>query len=156
MLLLCLPYNTHVPGPRSFAQVLASPQGVVMRLVVRGKVACLLPICLLTSRFQTLPLASPCGERRSSLWCKSSPASTQPLLHQDSCPASSWPCTVTGALRLQANVAGDLGAAVVPRGWCAGPQCGHALASANHCPAALWVSPGGQKARGAHPERKAT
>ncbi|KAJ8342383.1 hypothetical protein SKAU_G00323110 [Synaphobranchus kaupii] len=37
-----------------------------------------------------------------------------------------------------------------------GPQCGHALTPANRCPAALWVSLGRQKARGAPPDKTAT
>ncbi|KAG5855913.1 hypothetical protein ANANG_G00002030 [Anguilla anguilla] len=93
-----------------------------------------------------LPLASPCGEQGSSAVCKSSPASTQPLLHQDSCRASSWPHTVTGRLATPGQSAGDLRAAVVPRGLMRRPTCsGHALAVTNHCPAALWVSLGRQR-----------
>lgn len=120
--------------------------------VVRGMVACLLSTCLLTSHLQLLPLASPCGERGSSLTRQSSPASKQPHHHQDSCQASMRPHMVNGAQQPQANLEGDLGAAMGPRNM----VCKPTPVDTPWHPSSTAPLPcrclGGQKAKGADPD----
>ncbi len=92
--------------------------------------------CLLLSAFSYCHrLALLAGDEKRSRVRKPSPASIQPLHHQDPYSASSWPCMGTGTSRSQAKLQGISEQQWSPEARCVGPPvCGHALASANHCP----------------------